>query len=300
MALQPFTKDQLNYFKLAFIVVNEFPKALRQTFKYMWDTFIRSRHGNIMWDDSIAVRNVFLSLEGGKTKVPTHLSYDEWDCTALFQATIYAQSFALLHSKGSHAVLSDLYIKPLRLPYGKFHASVLSPGGNKAETFALAIDQLRLLRNSLLHSATPEIDKVTFDQHVQLSKDAFKALGLKTDPIDAVESLTELDFPTEMVHKLEKEMKKELQTDKTFLQEDVKDELLYMKDEVLGLRSDVAKLRSSEDEKGKVTTNANKELKENIAELKEKVENIFKSQRPGKNFTSFFLRRPPVLCSLFV
>ena len=55
----------------------------------------------------------------------------------------------------------------------------------RLKRFALAIDQLRLLRNVLLHSATPEIDKVMFDQHVQISKDAFKALGLKTDPIDA-------------------------------------------------------------------------------------------------------------------
>lgn len=290
MALQPFTREQLNYFKLAFVVLNEYPKALRQTFKYMWDNLIGRRHGHKMWDDSIAVRNVFLALEGGKTRVPTHLSYDEWDCTALFKATIYAQAFALPHSKGSHTVLSDLYIKPLRLPYGSFHASVVSPGGNKAETFALAIDQLRLLRNSLLHSATLEIDKVTFDQHVQLSKDAFKALGLKTNPIDAVGSLTDSDFPTEKVHKLEREIRKELQADKNFLQEDVKEELCCMKDEVQCIRSDIAQLRTSEDEREKVTTAANQEVKENIAELKEKVENMIKSQRPGNIFNTFLCR----------
>ena len=202
MTLQPFTREQLNYFKLAFVVLNEYPKALRQTFKYMWDNFIGSRHGHKMCDDSIAVRNVFLGLEGGKTRVPTHLSYHEWDCTALFQSTIYSQAFAIVHSKGGHTVLSDLYIKPLALPYGSFHASMVGFSGKKVETFVLAIDQLRLLRNFLLHSATPEIDKVTFDLHVQLSKDAFKALGLKNDPIDAIGRLTDSDFPTEMVHKL--------------------------------------------------------------------------------------------------
>lgn len=185
MALQPFTSEQLNYFKLAFVVLDEYPKALRQTFKYMWDNFIGSRHGHKMWDDSNAVRNVFLGLEGGKSRVPTHLSYDEWDSTALFQATIYSQAFAVRHSKGGHTVLSDLYIKPLGLPYGSFHASVTSFGGIKYETFTLAIDQLRVLRNSLLHSATPEIDKVTFNKHVQLSKDTFKALGSRTDPIES-------------------------------------------------------------------------------------------------------------------
>lgn len=187
MALQPFTREQLNYFKLAFVVLSEYPKALRQTFRYMWDNFLGSRHGHKMWDDSLAVRNVFLVLEGRKTRVPTHLSYDEWDCTVLFQATIYSQAFALPHSKGGHTVLSDSFIKHIGLPCGSFHASVVSLTGDKVETFALAIDQLRLLRNSLLHSATPEIDKVTFDRYVQLSKDAFKALGLKTDPIDAIE-----------------------------------------------------------------------------------------------------------------
>ncbi|KAJ7374226.1 hypothetical protein OS493_007300 [Desmophyllum pertusum] len=101
------------------------------------------------WDDSIVARNSFLGTEGGKTKVPTHLSYDEWDCTALFQATIYARSFALPDSKGHHRTLGDLYVKPHKLPHGTFHASVVSSGGNTAETFALAIDQLRLLRNSL-------------------------------------------------------------------------------------------------------------------------------------------------------
>ena len=282
MALQPFTNEQLNYFKLAFIVLNEFPKALRQTFKYMWDNFVVRRHGFKEWDDSTALRNAFLGLEGGKTKIPTHLSYDEWDCTALFQATIYAQSFALPHSKGGHAVLSDLYIKPFRLPHGSFHASVLSPGGNKAETFALAIDQLRLLRNSLLHSATPEIDKASFDQHVQLSKDAFKALGLNTGQIDAAGSLTESDFPTETVRNLERGVNKELQMDKTFLQEKVKDDLCSIKDEVLLLRSDIATLRSSEDEREKATTTANKEMNENIAELNEKFDNLFKCRRPGK------------------
>ena len=279
MALQPFTREQLNYFKLAFVVLNEYPKALRQSFKYMWDNFIKSRHGHKMWDDSIAIRNVFLALDGGKTRVPAHLSYHEWDCTALFQATIYSQAFALPHSKTcGHTVLSDWFIKALGLPYGSFHASVVSPTGNDVETFALAIDQLRLLRNFLLHTATPEIDKITFDQRVQLSKDAFKALGLKTDPIDAIGGLTDSDFPTEMVHKLEREIRKELQADNTFLQKDVKEELRC-------IRSDIAQLKTTEDEREKVTTATNQEVKESIAELK----GMIKNQRPGNicNILSF-------------
>lgn len=52
---------------------------------------------------------------------------------------------------------------PLLRKMGLCHP-VPGPSGNTAETLALAIDQLRLLRNSLIHSLSPEIVKVTFDQ----------------------------------------------------------------------------------------------------------------------------------------
>ena len=225
MALQPFTNEQLNYFKFAFIVLTEFPKALRQTFKQMWNNTFASRSGFKSWDDSHAVRNLFLSTEGGASKVPTHLSYDEWDCTALFQATIYAQSFALPDGKGHHRILRDLYLMSSKLSRGTFHSSIISSTGDDAETFALAIDQLRLLRNSLCHLNKPELDKIKFDRYVQLAKDAMKALGVNTDPIDAVGSLTESDFPTEKVRKLEDDVRKELQKRNEFLEEEVIDDL---------------------------------------------------------------------------
>jgi len=159
MALQPFTNEQLNYFKFAYVVLNEFPKVLRQTFKHRWDNTFAHLPGYQLWDDSIAVRNMFLATEGGKTKVPTHLPYEEWDCTALFQAIIYAQSFALPDSAGHHRTLSHLFLKHRKPPRGAFHSSVVSPSGNNAETFAMAIDQLRLLRNAFCHSFSSEIDK---------------------------------------------------------------------------------------------------------------------------------------------
>ena len=155
------------------------------------------------------MRDSFLTEEGGKTKVPTDKSYEEWDCTALFQATIYAQTFALPDGKGNLKTLGELYVKPLGfMPNGSFHASVLSPSGNQAETFALAIDQLRLLRNSLSHlTSSKKISKPTFDQYTELAKNAFKALGVATDSIDEVKSLPESHFPTEEVARLESENK---------------------------------------------------------------------------------------------
>ena len=209
MTLQPFTSEQLNYFKFASIVLNEFAIALRQTYKSMWDNIFGHRPGYQLWDNSMVVRKLFLAEEGGKSKVPTHISYEEWDCTALFQATIYARSFATPDSKGHYKTLSEMYVRHHKVPPGKFHPSVVSPSGNTAETFALAIDQLRLLRNSLCHSDRSEIDKPTFDQYVQLAKEAFTALGIKTDPIDAIGGLTESDVPTKEVRKLEESLRQE-------------------------------------------------------------------------------------------
>ena len=110
MTLQPFTSEQLNYFKFASIVLNEFAIALRQTYKSMWDNIFENRPGYQLWDNSTIVRKLFLAEEGGKTKVPTHISYEEWDCTALFQATIYARYFATSDSKGHYKTLGELYV----------------------------------------------------------------------------------------------------------------------------------------------------------------------------------------------
>ena len=257
MALQPFRDEQLNYFKFASIVLNEFGSALRQTYKSMWDSNFGYRPGYQLWDDSTAVRNLFLATEGGKTKVPTHLSYEEWDCTALFQATIYARSFAMPDSKGHHRTLGELYVKHYKVPHGKFHASVVSPGGNKAETLALAIDQLRLLRNSLCHSDKSEIDKSTFDQYVQHAKEAFKALGAKAGPIDAIGGLTESDFPTKEVWKLEEGVKQETGAYIKFL-EDVSADI----DELKAIAKTI---------KGKVEGTASKE---DMALLERKIDDL--------------------------
>ena len=218
MALRPYRNEELNIFKFSSLVLNEFPNALRQAFKTMWDNTFGHRPGFQLWDDSLDVRNLFVFTEGGTTRVPTHLSYNEWDCTALLRATIFAQSFALPESSGRHRTLSDLYVKPRGVPHGSFHASVVSPRGINAETFALAIDQLRLLRNALLHSTSSEMDIITYDQRVQHAKDAFEALGVTTAVIDAVGRLTGSDFPTNEVHKLEQRQRKETQAYIKFLE----------------------------------------------------------------------------------
>ena len=259
MALQPLSDEQLNFFKFAFLVLDEFPKALRKAFKTMWDNKLGHRRGLQIWDDSTIVRQMFYTEEaknGKKTEVPVHQSYHEWDCTSLFQATIFARCFA---STGS--TLKALYVRPVA--YGSFHASVISSGGNNEETFALSIDQLRLLRNSLCHSTTSEMDKATFDQRLNYARDAFHALGVSTAVIDAVGSYTEAEIRTDKVL-LENRVKEETGKYMRFLEE-VSSDLIEIKALLSAIKQTVGSAANKED----------------IARLEQKIAKLQESQDEG-------------------
>jgi hypothetical protein len=215
MAVKPFSKEQLNFFKFSTLVLDEFPKVLRQIFITMWDSKVAAvRPGFIPWDDSITVRNMLLKSEGGKTDIPTTKSIKEWDCTALFKATIYAKTFGVPGSKGS--TLNDLYLKKVKPPPGSFHSSVQSSTGNQDETYALAIDQLRLLRNTVCHSPKPEIIKTDFDNYVQLVTNALTAVNVDTAFVDTIGQMSEDDFPTEKVQELHECLLNELRANSMF------------------------------------------------------------------------------------
>ena len=239
-----FSSDQLNFFKFSTVVIDEFPVALRKVFEFLWNNQTAPPPGFQLWDDSPLVRNLFLNKESRpgrrKLNVPTSKSFMEWDCTALFEATLYAESFAMQDGRGGLATLDKLFVKPsgLRSP-GTFHHSVISPSGNQAETFALALDQLRLLRNSLCHqTSTQKIDKATFDNYIQLSKDAIGALGQSTTKIDDVGKLGEKDFPTSRVQQLEEELRRE-----RFKQ--IEDNQAQMDAKITNLGSDMKDLNTS-------------------------------------------------------
>lgn len=211
MAVKPFSKEQLNFFKFSALVLDEFPKVLRQIFITMWNKKVATRP----WDDSLMVRNMLLASEGGKTDIPTTKSIEEWDCTALFKATIYAKTFGVSGSRVS--TLNDLYLKKVKPAPGTFHVSVRSSTGNQDETNALAIDQLRLLRNTLCHSP-PEINKPNFDRYVQLVKDALTEVNIDTGFVDVIGRMREEDFPTEKVQELLECRVKELQANSMFIE----------------------------------------------------------------------------------
>ena len=206
-----FTPEQLNFFKFSTVVLDVFPVILCQVFVFMWDNLVATSPGVPKWDDSVTVLNMLIANEGGVKKVPMlNKSNKEWDCTAHFKATLFAQTFAMPDGTGGMSALDKLYVKPHALSSGTFHPSVISPPGNTAETYALALDQLRLLRNTLCHSSsTKEIDKVTFDRYIMLTKDAFTALKQSTTKIDEIGNLGEEDFPTSRLKQVEDELKKE-------------------------------------------------------------------------------------------
>ena len=265
-----FSLEQLNFFKFSSVVLDEFPIALRQVFVHMWDTQVAPTPGFQKWDDSPLVRNMFLSKEGGRTKyVPTGKSYHEWDCTALFEATLYAQSFAIPDGSGGLSTLNKLYVKPRHLPSGTFHPVLLIPG-NEAETFALALDQLRLLRNALCHqTSTQKIDKTTFDYYIKLTREAFFALKQDTTRIDEIGKLEEEDFPTARLQKLEEELKKEKDVDIKFKQ--INDHLNQIECQIKTVRSDVK--TSVTDVQTKVEE-VSSDVKTAVTDMQTKVEEV--------------------------
>ena len=103
---------------------------------------------------------------------------------------------------------------------------------------------------------------------MQLSKDAFKALGVKVDPIDVIGGLIESAFPTKEVHKLEQAIKGEIQEQNKFLQ---------------GVCLDFDELK---------VTMENTAKKEDIARLEQKINDLREVQtqdKPGNIFYSIVL-----------
>ena len=239
-----FSTEQLNFFKFSTVVLDDFPVALRQVFVSMWNNQVATSPGVPKWDDSLAVRTWLVRKEGSTMRVsPLAKSYKEWDCTVLFKATLFAHTFAVPDGTGGVSTLHSLYVRPCGIPAGTFHHSVVSLAGDKAETYALALDQLRLLRNTLCHQiSTQKIDKATFDNYMQLAKDAFTALGQNTTKIDEIASLGEDDFPTTRLQQLEDELKKEKDSAIKFKQMD--DHLAKIKSLVVDVSADMKDVKT--------------------------------------------------------
>ena len=122
---------------------------------------------------------------------------------------------------GNMKTLSELHLKNRKPVPGPFHSPVASPSGDPNETIAIAIDQLRLLRNTLCHSSSSRVAKVTFDQYVQSTKAAFTAVNLSTTILDTIGNQPESDFPISKVQQLHEKIKQEQNVFNEFLKSDV-------------------------------------------------------------------------------
>ena len=241
MSIQPYSDEELNYFKFGSIVLKEFPDALRSIFVDMCDT--RVAPSSTVWDDSPLVRNILHNNEAPNTKIPTNNSFKDWDCTALFQATLYARTFALPDSTGNIKTLGEMYLKG-RIPApAPFHSAVRSSSGDANETIALAIDQLRLLRNTLCHTTNPRMNKVTFDDYVKHAKDVFTALNFSATSLERIGNMKESDFPTKEVQQL-KEGINHLRNDfHLFLENEVKHEMSEVKYEMKEVKQELSSIK---------------------------------------------------------
>jgi hypothetical protein len=233
--MQPYSDEELNYFKFASFVLKEFPDALRSIFVDMWDT--RVAPSSTVWDDSPLARNTLHNNEAPNTKIPTNKSFKEWDCTALFQATLYARTFALPDSTGKKKTLGEMHLKGREQVPAPFHSAVRSSSGDANETIALAIDQLRLLRNTLCHTSSPQINKVMFDDYVKHAKEAFTALNFSTTSLESIGNMKGSDFPTKEVEKLKEGINRMRNDFYLFLENEVKHEMSEVKHELNSIKA---------------------------------------------------------------
>lgn len=108
---------------------------------------------------------------------------------------------------------------------------------------------------------------MTFDQWVQHAKDAFKALGVKTDAIDTIGDMTEVDFPTEKIRELEENIRKASQAEHQFLREEVEERLSEIAQSIQELQDGV---KRTEAERKKEFQSLNDNLKEELRDALEK------------------------------
>ena len=136
-----------------------------------------------------------------------------------------------------------MYLKGRKPAPAPFHSAVRSSSGDSNETIALAIDQLRLLRNTLCHTSSPKLNKVTFDYHVRHAKDAFTALKFCTTSLERIGNMKESDFPTKEVEKLNEEINRLRNDYVTFLESEVIDEMRGMKYETSGMKDGMSGMK---------------------------------------------------------
>ena len=200
MVIRTFTDNQIKHFRVNAIISDVIADGLRAYFVRKWNDEYGVKYRE--WDDSKLVRQQFAILEN-KPLEPLTPPVREWDPTALFAATLRSKCFQVEDPRdGKFKSLSKLYV-PM-LPDGTFHTDYIKRGEPDLKVEAIAVDQLRLLRNRVFHStSTQMIGDTEYTNYIDLVKETFNALKLDVSPVDQISSMPlESRLPSNEVEKL--------------------------------------------------------------------------------------------------
>ncbi|XP_022810600.1 kinesin light chain-like, partial [Stylophora pistillata] len=165
-AVFEYTEEQLNYFRICYVVTDIITEGLRTIFKQEWDSRHKTRLGE--WNDQPKNGLDFWNGESPKRRsknarllsIMRNGDRADWDCTMLFYAIRFSDCIHGLNS----VVRSN-------------------------------IDDLRNTRNEIAHDEAGQLSDGDFNFVISRVKTAFVALGLPTLKIDEVQNQT--TFPTE-------------------------------------------------------------------------------------------------------
>lgn len=206
-----YTKDQLNYFRICYII-NCIAEGLRQVFIREWNSNYKVSLGE--WEDTAQNGQNFYHNESKKPSYRrnrVHLRIikkgktEEWDCSCLFFAILFSYSI----------------------------------GSTISTTTRKDIEDLRQVRNDIAHISEATLTDTQFQNHVGIVLNAFKSLSLPISDIETVKN--QKTFPTAEVNGLKAQaanLETKLQTAKSDFQ-DVKDAIKAKEDENLTLTSEL-------------------------------------------------------------
>ena len=152
---EPYTKEQINYFKICHLVTDVLTEGLRVIFKQEWDNRYKTTYGE--WKDSSKNGMDFFNMESMRhQQIYADLLRNmvrgnraEWDCTILF--------YAILQSEAIYNLNSNVRVN---------------------------VDSLRRFRSlEFAHVPRGYLSDVTFDRAITKVENAFRALGLDTNSI---------------------------------------------------------------------------------------------------------------------
>ena len=190
-----YTSEQLNYFRICYIIFNLVPEGLREVFKQEWD-FRYTTTGLGEWKETPQNGQDFYNNESRRSHVKNarylatvqNGNTAEWDCSCLFFAILYSDSIG----------------------------TTLGP------TVRKDIDDLRQARNDIAHITEGKLTDAEFHNYVAKVVAVFSSLKLSNIESDIKAIKNQASFPTTEVKVLKmqadnlkaelKQAKKDLQT----------------------------------------------------------------------------------------